>query len=70
MQWALAAVIICVRVGIFLIHSFGDLSVESLKILESSLDVLPPEILIADDARPFLIVVTRADTVHTEVDGT
>ena len=42
---------------------------ESFKSLESALDVLPSEALIASDAGPLFIIVARTNAVHTKVDG-
>jgi hypothetical protein len=50
------------------VHLGWDSIVESLQILESPPHLLPAEVVVAHDPRPFLEVITGTNTVATKVD--
>lgn len=61
-----------VRLGrsVFRVDAQGQAAVESFEQFQATLDGLPGESIVTSDTSPFFIVVPRANTVHSKVDGT
>jgi hypothetical protein len=58
------------RCGVLGVDSSRDFSVEGFQLLEAMLDLVPAKSTVTNDSRPFLVVITSADCIHSKVDST